>query len=100
MPVLVDFVIPETNCSAEGEIKWDDCVETTETRVTNIMTCEILHTTDCQPQTTNKCKTIEYTECFEEPTEECHRVTVEVPRQDYEHKKKCLLTEDGGGGKP
>ena len=33
-------------------------------------------------------------ECYEEPIEKCENKIVEIPKQEKEHKKKCLLTND------
>ena len=63
------------------------------------MECEVLHTTSCEPETSSKCETIDYQECFEEALEDCRPVEVNYPEQHKEHKKKCLLAEDGRSGK-
>lgn len=34
-------------------------------------------------------------ECNEEPIEKCENKIVKIPKQEKEHKKKCLLTHDG-----
>ncbi len=59
------------------------------------MTCEVRHTTDCRPVVSTKCQTLEYQECQEEPEERCEEREVMVPTQEKEHKKKCLLPDDG-----
>lgn len=100
-PILVDFKIPETNCTIPGEpVKYRDCIEVNKTKMTDSMNCEVLWTNNCEAISTRKCKTIEYKECFETPTEKCHDVNITIPWQHYEHKKKCLLTEDSESGKP
>ena len=33
-------------------------------------------------------------ECYEEPIEKCESKIVKIPKQEKEHKKKCLLTND------
>ena len=60
------------------------------------MTCEVFHTKDCNPKTIEKCQTIEYTEWYETPMETCENVTISMPNQTWEHKKKCLFPENGG----
>ena len=37
-------------------------------------------------------------ECSEEPVEECAQQEMMVPTQEKEHKKKCLLPDDGSFG--
>ena len=67
--------------------------------MTTSMECEVLHTTSCEPETSSKCGTIVYQECHEEALEDCRPVEINYPEQEKEHKKKCLLAEDGGSGK-
>ena len=98
-PTLVNFTIPETSCVRNGSINWDDCIEVDKTIMTTSLVCTILHTTSCRPKTTNKCQTISYQECFEEAEENCQPVTIAMPKQTYEHKKKCLLSGNKGSGK-
>ena len=35
-----------------------------------------------------------FQECNEEPIEKCENKIVKIPKQEKEHKKKCLLTHD------
>ena len=53
------------------------------------------YATDCKPQVSEKCNEIEYMECNEVPTEVCEKAEVQEPKQEFEHKKKCLLPDDG-----
>ena len=39
-------------------------------------------------------------ECNEVPTETCEKKDVKIPKQEKEHKKKCLLTHDNALPKP
>ena len=98
-PVLVDFVIPQTNCTRNGSIPWKDCIEVNKTRMTTSMECNVFHTTRCEAETSSICETIDYQECFEEAVEDCLPVEINYPEQHKEHKKKCLLAEDGRSGK-
>merc|ERR1711953_976812 len=59
------------------------------------MTCTVEYATDCKPQVSEKCNEIEYMECNEVPTEVCEKAEVQEPKQEFEHKKKCLLPDDG-----
>lgn len=92
---LVDFKVPTVNCSTGEEIPYMTCEEIEKEAMINKMTCEVLHTIDCRPITSKKCQTINFRECFEEPQEDCKMVTMKVPMQEKEHKKKCLLPADG-----
>lgn len=92
---LVDFKVPTVNCTTGEEIPYMTCEEIEKEAMINKMTCEVLHTIDCRPTTSKKCQTINFRECFEEPQEDCKMVTMKVPMQEKEHKKKCLLPADG-----
>ena len=42
-----------------------------------------------------KCQNIKYQECKEEPKETCEDRDMMIPNQEKEHKKKCLLPDNG-----
>ena len=98
VPVIKPFVVPGVECERNGEpIDWEDCLKITKQQKTTQLTCKVLHTTDCKPKTTKKCRRIEYTEWFEKPVEKCENVTILMPNQTYEHKKKCLFQGNAPG---
>merc|ERR1712226_435590 len=59
--------------------------------------CEVKHVTACNPVVSTKCANINYQECAELPEETCEEIEMQLPRQEKEHKKKCLLPDDGPG---
>ena len=49
----------------------------------------------CEPVTTNECVNVPYDDCTEpKRKEECRNFEVRKPKQDFIHKKKCLLPSD------
>ena len=52
-------------------------------------------TTSCKPVVSTKCQNIKYQECKEEPKETCEDRDMMIPQQEKEHKKKCLLPDNG-----
>lgn len=94
VPVIKSFIVPGVQCERKGEvIDWEDCLDTTENIKTTQLTCKVFHTTDCKPKTTKQCRQIEYTEWFEKPVKTCENVTILMPNQTWEHKKKCLFQD-------
>ena len=101
VPMEHNFTVPEVHCERNGpDVKWEDCKKIKETKMTTQLTCKVHHTTDCKPKTTNICRTIDYVEWFENPVETCENVTILMPNQTWEHKKKCLLPNPRKGNKP
>ena len=98
VPRQVDFKVPKIDCQEADEIPYTDCEEAEKTQMTTRMTCEVKHTSDCRPVTSTKCQSIQYQECAEEPVEVCEEQPIMVPTQEKEHKKKCLLPDDGVNG--
>ena len=96
VPVAHNFTVPNVECWREGSYPWDDCKKKNETGMTTQLACEVFHAKDCNPQTTRKCRTIEYTEWYENPIKSCENVTIPMPHQKWEHKKKCLFPDNGG----
>ena len=41
-----------------------------------------------------------FQECNDEPVQKCENKVVKIPKQEKEHKKKCLLTHDNALPKP
>jgi len=104
VPREVEFKVPQITCAPGETIQYEECEEDTKEQMTTSMLCEVKHTTSCQPKVSEKCASITYTECQELPNEECNTVDIQVPFQEKEHKKKCLLPDNGiaptsiGGG--
>lgn len=94
VPKQVDFKVPKITCDDGEDIAYDDFVETEKNQMTSRMACEVKHTTSCEPKVTNKCQSIAFQECNEVPTETCENKDVKIPKQEKEHKKKCLLADD------
>ena len=93
--------MPKVQCERDGTpIKWDDCIDTEETRMTTKFTCKVDHAVECSPKTSKICRKIEYTEWFEEPIKTCTNITILMPNQTWEHKQKCLFPDHGRGNKP
>lgn len=96
-----EFIVPKLECGDTGDIiMWDDCEEYKDGQMAVELTCNVLHTTKCEPKVTQICRDIEYDEWFEQPKEDCHNVTIKIPEQIFEHKKKCLFHDNGNGGAP
>ena len=98
-PVQVDFKVPEMECTDGDEVPWEDCEDIEKEQMTTSMTCEVKQTSNCTPKVSQKCGEITYMECSEVPNETCETVMIKMPNQTYEHKKKCLLPDDGINGK-
>ena len=79
----------------EGAVPFKDIEEIEKETMTTSMTCTVESATDCKPKVSEKCNVVEYMECHEVPTELCNKETIQEPTQTYEHKKKCLLPDDG-----
>jgi len=95
VPRVVDFKVPKIECSADEVVTYEDCEDDTKEQMTTSMLCEVKHTTACEPKVSQKCATVTYQECQELPEETCESVDTQVPFQEKEHKKKCLLPDDG-----
>ena len=93
--VKVGFKVPKMECAEEKSLPWSDIEEDEKEQMTTSMTCIVEYATDCKPQVSEKCNEIEYMECNEVPTEVCEKADVQEPKQEFEHKKKCLLPDDG-----
>ena len=98
-PVKVGFKVPKMECEDGPEVPWEDCEDIEKEQMTTSMTCKVEYSTDCKPKVSDKCNEIEYMECNEIPTETCEPAIIKMPNQTYEHKKKCLLPDDGSIGK-
>lgn len=98
VPRQVDFKVPKINCVDAEEIPYTDCEDAEKSQMTTKMVCEVKHTSSCEPVPSTKCQTIEYQECSEEAVETCKDQEIMVPSQEKEHKKKCLLPDDGING--
>jgi hypothetical protein len=94
----VDFKVPKIECEEAEEIPYTDCVDAEKVQMTSKMTCEVKHATSCKPTTSTKCQSITYQECAEVPQELCEEVQMKVPEQEKDHRKKCLLPDDGEAG--
>merc|ERR1739844_485227 len=97
VPRQVDFKVPKIDCEEGEEIPYTDMEEVEKTQMTTSMTCEVKHTSSCKPVVSTKCSNIDYQECAEVPEETCETIDMKVPKQEKEHKKKCLLPDDGTG---
>jgi len=98
VPRQVDFKVPKIQCEDADEVPYTDCQDKEKEQMTTKMTCEVKHTTNCEAVTSTKCANINYQECAEVPEEKCETVEMQVPMQEKEHKKKCLLPDDGVNG--
>jgi len=94
VPKQVDFKVPKIECGDGEDIVNDDFIDVEKNQMTSRMACKVEHTTSCEPKVTNKCQQIEFQECNEVPTEKCDTKYLKVPKQELEHKKKCLLADD------
>jgi len=57
--------------------------------------CSDLEEVLCEPVTTNECVNVPYDDCTNPiRKEECRNFEVKKPKQDFIHKKKCLLPSD------
>lgn len=97
-PVKVDFKVPEMECTEDGEVPWEDCEDVEKEQMATSMTCDVKHTLNCVPKVSVKCAEVNYMECNEIPTETCDNQTVNMPNQTYEHRKKCLLSDNENKG--
>merc|ERR1712018_411108 len=97
VPRQVDFKVPKISCEDGEEVPYQDMQDAEKTQMTTKMTCEVKHTANCKPVTSTKCQSITCTECAEIPQETCETVQMQVPKQEKEHKKKCLLPDNGSG---
>lgn len=98
VPRQVDFKVPKIDCFVVEQIPYMDCVDVEKVEMTLSMVCEVKHTTDCKPSTNTKCKNISFQECHQEPRENCTEIEIMIPEQEFKHKKKCLLPDDGTAG--
>lgn len=94
VPKQVDFKVPKITCEDGEDIAYDDYIDVEKSQMTSRMVCEVKHTNACQPKVSNKCQSIQFQECKEIATEKCENKDVKVPKQEKEHKKKCLLADD------
>merc|ERR1712183_291409 len=99
VPRQVDFKVPKIECDGAEEIPYNDMEEVELEQMVTKMVWEVKHVTACNPVVSTKCANINYQECAELPEETCEEVEMQLPRQEKEHKKKCLLP-DGGPGAP
>eukprot|EP00096_Caligus_rogercresseyi_P012849 TRINITY_DN5515_c0_g1_i1.p1 TRINITY_DN5515_c0_g1~~TRINITY_DN5515_c0_g1_i1.p1 ORF type:complete len:414 (+),score=114.53 TRINITY_DN5515_c0_g1_i1:37-1278(+) len=97
VPRKVDFKVPKIICEEGEPIPYTDLQEAEKEQMTSTMSCEVKHSTNCVPVKQTKCKTIVYQECQEEPVENCSEQEIMIPMQEKEHKKKCLLPDNGSG---
>ena len=92
----VGFKVPKMNCTEVGTVPWQDIVEDEKEKMTTSMTCTIDYATDCKPKVSEKCSEVKYMECNELPRPSCDpSEKIKKPDQIFEHKKKCLLPDDG-----
>jgi len=97
VPRQVDFKVPKIECNGAEEIPYNDMEEVELEQMVTKMVCEVKHVTACNPVVSTKCANINYQECAELPEETCEEIEMQLPRQEKEHKKKCLLPDDGPG---
>merc|ERR1712038_274355 len=100
VPRQVDFKVPKIECNGAEEIPYQDMEEVELEQMVTKMVCEVKHVTACNPVVSTKCANINYQECAELPEETCEEIEMQLPRQEKEHKKKCLLPDDGPGAPP
>merc|ERR1712226_543314 len=97
VPRQVDFKVPKIECNGAEEIPYNDMEEVELEQMVTKMVCEVKHVTACNPVVSTKCANINYQECAELPEETCEEIEMQLPRQEKERKKKCLLPDDGPG---
>jgi len=95
VPKDVKFIVPEIKCEPKQELWYHEPEEVNETEMTNTYTCKTESTTDCTSTTRPDCKTISWQECREVPVTNCQAKSVHVPMQEKQHRKKCLLPDEG-----
>jgi|ERR1712212_254278 len=89
----VPFKVPAIVCVDAEFIPWNDCVETTESQMTSAMTCKPYGAVECTPLTSQLCTSVQWQESHQEVVPNCFTDTVNKPRQEVSHKKKCLLPD-------
>ena len=95
VPREVEFKIPKVICEDGEFVPYQGCKDVEKTQMTTKMTCEVKSSTNCKPIVSTKCGSVTFMECYEEPIEKCEDIELKVPMQEKEHKKKCLLPDDG-----
>ena len=84
-------VVPEVKCHDKQDVIFYEPQPSTTLRSSNSFTCSVKKTTDCKTVSRNDCKQITWTECQEVPIPRCRQVKVQVPSQEFLHRKKCLF---------
>ena len=69
-------------------------VKTTKEEMYYKMECHVKQKTHCTPKTSRHCATIDYTETEEVPVKSCQDRYVKEPKQEKEHKTKCLFMKN------
>ena len=57
------------------------------------MKCEVKKKNSCTFHTKEECNIIEYVESDQKPFKTCEPEVVHVPKQNVDHKKKCLKSQ-------
>merc|ERR1719220_1775194 len=100
VPKDVKFIVPEIKCEPKQELWYHEPEEVNETEMTNTYKCKTESTTDCTSATRPDCKNISWQECREVPVTNCQPKSVHVPMQEKQHRKKCLLPDEGQDAAP
>jgi len=93
----VDFPAVESDCKPAAvpqEVYVVPANKTVNVRA-SVPKLKIVQETLCEPVTTNECVDVPYQDCSNPiRKEECRNFEVRKPKQDFIHKKKCLLPSD------
>jgi len=95
VPKDVKFIVPEIKCEDKQELWYHEPEDVTETKMTPTFGCKVESTTHCQSQPRQDCKSISWKECSEVPVKNCEPKSVHIPMQEKQHRKKCLLHDEG-----
>jgi len=91
----VDFPALESVCSPSPSEEYAAPANRTVNVKVPMPNFEIVQKPICEAVTTNECVDVPYDDCSEPiRKEECREFRVRKPKQDFIHKKKCLLPQD------
>ena len=81
-------------CRVTHKIPYMTIVKKTTEEMVYKMECHVKQKTHCTPKTAEHCADIHYTETEEVPVKNCPDRYVKEPRQEPEHKTKCLFMKN------
>jgi len=91
----VPFHAVESRCGPAGKESYATCKNKTVDVAVPVTRISFVQGTTCEPVTHRECVNMEYEDCSKPiRMEACSEVNVRKPKQDFIHKKKCLLPSD------